>query len=160
MLAELNKEPVFLQEVFKYCTDSSDGEVDGLSILEREDDAAAVNMRSKLRFWEKCKWRMATIEEWNELQEKCEWIWTNINGCNGDLIIAKNGNCIFLPAAGYKTGNKRYGVNDRVRYWSSSLDEQNNLYAHEIQGCPDNPVDMNNYDSQRYLGLSIRAVQE
>ena len=86
MLAESNIAPVFLQEVFKYCTDSIDGEVDGLSILEREDAAAAVNMRSKLRFWEKCKWRMATIEEWNELQEKCEWIWTNINGCNGFLF--------------------------------------------------------------------------
>ena len=84
--AELNKAPELAQEMFKYCTDSSHSDVDGLSILEREDDAAAVNMRNKLRFWEKCKWRMATIEEWNELQEKCEWIWTNINGCNGFLF--------------------------------------------------------------------------
>ena len=158
--AELNKAPQLAQEMFKYCTNSSQGEVDGLSILEREDDAAAVNMRSKLRFWEKCKWRMATIEEWNELQEKCEWIWTNINGCNGYLIIAKNGNCIFLPAAGYKTGNKRSGVNGAVRYWSSSLDEQFNYKAHEIKECPDNPLVVINWDGHRYLGLSIRAVQE
>lgn len=160
MLAEAHKRPALAQEMLKYCTDSDLGEVDDLSVLMSEDDAAAVNMRSKLRFWEKNKWRMATIEEWNELKKKCEWVWTSIHGCNGYLVIAKNGNCIFLPAAGYKDGNKRCGVNEAIHYWSSSLDEKFNYKAHEIKECPGNPLLEAFWDSYRFLGLSIRAVQE
>ena len=158
--AEFHKAPEYAQELFKYCTDSIHGEVDGLTILEREDDAATVNMRSKFRFWGKSKWRMATIEEWKELKAECEWVWTNINGHNGYLVIAKNGNCIFLPAAGYKTGEKLYGVNGAIRYWSSSLDEDFDYKAHEIKECPDNPLVVINWYGYRYLGLSVRAVQD
>ena len=160
MFAKTTQRPELAQKMWKYCTDSSHGEVDNLSVLEPEDDAAAANMRNKLRFWEKCKWRMATIEEWNELKAKCEWVWTNINGRNGYLVIAKNGNCIFLPAAGYKTGDKLYGINGAIRYWSSSLNKESNYRAHAMEECPDNPLVVINWDRYRYLGLSIRAVQE
>ena len=160
MFAKVAKRPEMAQEILKYCTDSERGEVDVMSVLKPEDDAASVNMRSKLRFWEKNKWRMATIEEWNELQNKCEWYWTTINGHNGYVVIAKNGNCIFLPAAGYKSGNKLNAVNSAIRYWSSSLNKEINYEAHEINECPDNPLAVINWNSYRYLGLSVRAVQD
>ena len=49
-------------------------------------------------------WRLPTIQECNEL-ENCEWIETTIDGHKGYKIIGKNGNSIFLPAAGLKIGN-------------------------------------------------------
>lgn len=49
-------------------------------------------------------WRLPTIRECNEL-ESCEWIETTINGHKGYKIVGKNGNFIFLPAAGLKIGD-------------------------------------------------------
>ena len=53
--------------------------------------------------------------QWNELQSKCIWEWTG----NGYTISGKNGNSIFLPAAGCRTPQgyvKRMGA--RGYYWA------------------------------------------
>lgn len=42
------------------------------------------------------KWRLPTEDDIEELKNNCEWKWEN----NGYKITAKNGNTIFLPAAG------------------------------------------------------------
>ncbi|MBO5849722.1 MAG: hypothetical protein J6Q47_00385, partial [Paludibacteraceae bacterium] len=49
----------------KYCTDSDYGTVDNKTVLDKEDDAAAVNMGGS--------WRMPTLEEWTELIDNCTW---------------------------------------------------------------------------------------
>lgn len=97
----------------KYCTDSYYGIVDNKTILEMSDDAAPAN-------WGGC-WRMHTEAELTELCEQCTWTWTTRNGVQGYKVTSKkNGNSIFLPAAGVD-GISLYGAGSVGYYWSSSL---------------------------------------
>ena len=91
-------------------------------VLQSVDDAAAKNLGSP--------WRMPTIEEWRALlkAEDFTWAWvTNFNntGTNGRLVISRKsdfeGNCIFLPAAGYRVDAFLYDTGIYGYYWSSSL---------------------------------------
>ena len=98
----------------KYCTKGKYGPVDNKTVLELEDDAAAVNWGGA--------WRMPTVDEWTELLENCTWIWTTLNGRIGYEVKSKiNGNSIFLPAAGCRGDDDLYGAGDDGYYWSSSL---------------------------------------
>ena len=72
-------------------------------------DAATVNLGKD--------WRMPSRAEMNELISKCNWTWTQIEGINGYLIKAANGNSIFLPAAGCYDG----GSNSREGYQGEYL---------------------------------------
>lgn len=54
------------------------------------------------------------------LWRKCSWKWTMINGVNGYKITGKNGNSIFLPAAGFMSESTRQGANQHGFYWTSS----------------------------------------
>ena len=67
------------------------------------------------------KWRMPTIDEFEELRNNCTWKWTTQNGVNGHKVTSNsNGNYIFLPAAGYRDLGSLYGAGDYGYYWSSS----------------------------------------
>ncbi len=50
-------------------------------------------------------WRMPTGEDVEELIDNCIWIYYNYKGINGYKVIGSNGNCIFLPSAGYRDGS-------------------------------------------------------
>lgn len=106
-----------LETLTKYNTDSDCGTVDNKTVLDKEDDAAAVNMGGS--------WRMPTAEEQQELIDECTWVWTydyNGTGKKGRIVVGKNGNHIFLPASGYddsiKLSDASYGY-----YLSSSLSD-------------------------------------
>ena len=131
----------------KYCTDSSYGTVDGKAVLDLEDDAAYVNMG-----WE---WRMPTIEEQQELLNKCTWTWTTQNRFNGYKVTGPNGNSIFLPAAGYRYQDYRTLTGSLGYYWSSSLDEGHPNGAYKLRLYPD---DYNWSGDYRVYGFSVRAV--
>ena len=97
----------------KYNNSSSYGSVDNKTVLDKEDDAAAVNWGGK--------WRMPTKEEQNELYDSCNWTWTTQNGVNGYTVTGPNGKSIFLPAAGYRDDSCSLINVGRGYYWSSSL---------------------------------------
>jgi len=97
----------------KYCTSSSYGTVDNKTTLEASDDVASVKWGGN--------WRMPTTEEQQELINKCTWTWTTLNGVNGYRVTGPNGNSIFLPAAGYRSGTGAYGQGSYGFCWSSSL---------------------------------------
>lgn len=107
----------------KYCYIQSFDTVDR-TILEPEDDAAYVNWGGK--------WRMPTNVEWTELRLQCTWTWTTQNSVNGYLVTAKNGNSIFLPAAGCCHDADLYNVGSYGDYWSSSLSGIYSNYASSI----------------------------
>lgn len=66
------------------------------------------------------RWRMPTANECKELLNKCTWRWTTLNGVAGYRIEGRNGNSIFLPAAGYiKDYNYEY-VGTNGNYWSGT----------------------------------------
>jgi hypothetical protein len=69
-------------------------------------------------------WRMPTEAEFQELINNCDWTWTTQNGKNGYKVTSKkNGQSIFLPAAGYRDGASLYSDGERGFYWSSTPDE-------------------------------------
>ncbi|MBP5482971.1 MAG: Omp28-related outer membrane protein [Bacteroidales bacterium] len=116
-------------------------EADGKTILDPEDDAAAVLLGSL--------WRTPTAKEWAELIESpdLEWTWSTKNGTKGYLIKSKkNGNSIFLHA----TDGDRNGS-----YWSSSLTEDEKA-ASSIMF--DGSSVYSGIDKYRYAGLAVRAV--
>lgn len=125
------------------------GDPDGKTVLDPEDDVAHVRLGKK--------WRMPTNEEFNALQENCNWEWSIQNGINGYKVTSKiNGNSIFLPAAGGKTTVvNAAGTNGN--YWSSSLHSEMSWKAHDV-GFNTTKHTMNGYD--RYYGESIRPVSE
>lgn len=130
----------------KYCTSSSFGTVDGKTILDLADDAAHVNWGGN--------WRMPTKAEQDELRNtnNCTWTWTTQNGVNGYKVTSKkNGNSIFLPAAGSSLGY----AGSSGYYWSSSLDPYGPASAYDFRfGSRD--VDWLN--RSRYGGRTVRAV--
>lgn len=46
------------------------------------------------------EFKLPTRSEWRELIDKCEWKWVEVDGTNGYMVTAKNGNRIFLPLVG------------------------------------------------------------
>ena len=140
-----------LETLTKYNTRSSYGTVDNKTVLEPEDDVAAVNWGGQ--------WRMPTDAEWTELRENCEWTWTrNYNGTGvaGRIVTSKiNGNSIFLPAA----GSRYYDVLDNAGYggyyWSSSLNTGIPYFAWNVLFLSGLVSRGNN---RRYYGRSVRPV--
>ncbi len=133
----------------KYCTDSDYGTVDNKTVLDKEDDAAAVNMGGS--------WRMPTVEEQTELRTECTWTWTTLNGVNGYNVEGPNGNSIFLPAAGYRDVSGLGIAGSYGDYWSSSLNTGGSGSAYDLSFGSDGV----GWDySRRYCGQSVRGVCE
>ena len=141
----------YLNNLTKYCTNKKYGYkkfVDNKITLLLSDDAARYNWGGS--------WRMPTEAELTELRENCTWTWTNQNGVEGYKVTSKkNGNSIFLPAAGYRNGSSLYGAGGYGNYWSSSLDTVspgNAWYVHFHSGNVGRSYDY------RYYGFTVRPV--
>lgn len=132
----------------KYNTDSDYGPIDTKTTLDLIDDAARANWGGS--------WRMPTIAEQDELREKCTWTWTTLNGITGYKVTSKsNGNSIFLPAAGFRSGTDVYGAGSYGEYWSSSLGSGLPLSAYFLYFYSDSVTW--DYDG-RDRGRPVRAV--
>ena len=148
----------------KYCptykTDywGASGSPDNKLVLESADDAATKKLGTT--------WRMPTIEEWEALLETSDFTWAwvedfNGSGKNGHLVISRisgvEGNCIFLPAAGYRDDASLDYTGSLGAYWSSSLDTGDPNCAYLLYFYPDYP----GWDYEfRSYGLSVRPVTE
>ena len=136
-------------QLTKYCSDfyfGYNGFTDNLTILLPEDDAATANWGSD--------WRMPTREEWQELYQNTTHTWTTQNGVNGRLFTASNGNSLFLPAAGFRSGSLD-DAGSGGYYRSSSLYTNYPSTAWVFYFGSD-------YyymgDDDRYYGLTVRPV--
>ena len=145
---ETRPKSVYDWDSYKY----SDGSVpikytakDRLKALQSMDDAATANWGEE--------WRMPTKEEWEELINCTTNIWTALNGVNGRLITASNGNSIFFPAAGCYSGNE-FGETIGC-YWLNLLrfDYPNAAWdiSFGMEYCVTDSI-------IRHFGLSIRPV--
>ena len=144
----------------KYCPADQaefwDGEggPDDKTVLDAEDDAAAVKLGGK--------WRMPTYEEWEELFKKCSWTWENYYGSGKSGYVIKssngNGNSIFLPAAGSRNLTTLSFLKKEGVYRSSSLRVIDPSTAHTMRI----KIDIREYnnDDSRYIGYPIRAVTD
>ena len=123
--------------------------------LDPEDDAAYVNWGSK--------WRMPTLEQFQELVENCDWQWTNRKGVNGQLVTGPNGKSIFFPAAGGR-GDHLYNDGVHAYYWSRSLCSPNKLNLEEASQEDAYILSFNSWRNHvwysfRFEGQSVRAVR-
>jgi hypothetical protein len=99
---------------------------------------------------------MPTVGEFQELNSNCSSEWTDEDGVAGRRFTSNhNGNSIFFPASGYRsgTGLNRRGSNGY--YWSSSLGSQ--TLGYYLYFTSTGVLPAVNYD--RFYGFSVRAVQ-
>lgn len=138
----------------KYCTDSNygyNGFTDDKTELDLEDDAAYVN-------WGPA-WRMPSEEQFQELINSSYTTteWTTQNGVNGRKITSKtNGNSIFLPAAGSRSGSLLSNAGSSGDYWSRTLGSDYPYFAsyrYFYSGY------FRMYSGYRYGGRSVRPVR-
>ena len=121
-------------------------------VLAKEYDAASHIMGGD--------WRMPTKAEIQELIDYTtnEWF-TNYNGTgvNGWKFTGSNGNSIFIPAAGDRSGSWFANQGDHGNVWSSSLYTLDPYYAWGLyfysDGC-------NVIGLYCYGGRSVRGVME
>ena len=118
--------------LIKYCTNPSsgyNGYSDDLYILEPEDDVAYMTLGGS--------WRTPTDKEIAELIDpnNCSMVWTQVNEVNGYKFTSqKNGNEIFLPAAGaHLTTYSTTGNNNSGDYWSSVVCGGEEKYEDQTQ---------------------------
>ena len=103
-------------QIIKYNNDSKKGQVDNKIELDLEDDVANVK-KGKL-------WRIPSSDQFQELMDYCTWKWTRYHGVNGCIIKGSNGNSIFLPAGGVRTGECHSSIGSDSYYWSRSLSKK------------------------------------
>lgn len=101
------------------------------------------------------KWRMPTRSEVSELTSRCTWTADEVEGVAGYRVTGPNGNSIFLPSAGYKTGTTRMEQGSGGYYWTGSLDRQTPSAAYNLN--------FRGYDDEwsacRAYGFSVRPVR-
>lgn len=124
-------------------------EPDDFTRLDLSDDVAHTSWGGT--------WRIPTDAEWTELRTECTWTWVMMDGRRGYNVIGKNGNSIFLPAAGYRNGLNLDSVGDSGYYWTSSLSEDDPDEAWRVRF--DNDF-VSRYYYFRYYGFSVRPVSD
>ena len=135
----------------KYCTNSSiglDGFVDNKTELDPSDDAACAHYPDG---------RMPSLEQIHELCNSCSWQWTQRNGVNGQLVTGPNGNTMFLPAAGYRSGGSLFYAGSNGYCWSRALYSYDPGYAVVLNFTKGFWALW--YDCSRLYGFTVRAVR-
>ncbi len=124
------------------------------TLLVAEDDIATIVCGSN--------YRMPKPDEFNELFLNCESVWATQTNSQGEeqtgyIMKGKNGNSIFLPAAGYYTGTELFAAGVKGSYWTSQPDCSNNFskwMSYLVKG------DASTGDYLRSNGCSVRAVSQ
>lgn len=112
-------------------------------ICDSQNDAATVHWKGR--------WMTPTVNELNELIERCKWVWQD----TGYHIIGPNGNSIFLPVSGSYDGHQLVGENKEGYYWSGNKQDTGTTSA----GC----LHFNIFDRHTKLspcrtGMQLRPV--
>ena len=122
---------------------------DGTYVLAPEHDAAHVQWGGD--------WRMPTRQEFNDLNNKCDWIWTTMNGVYGYIVRGRGSyasNSIFLPCAGYGLGTSLCRAGSCGDYWSSVPGYSDRAWILDFYSSDHDTC----YDS-RATGQSVRPLQ-
>ena len=123
---------------------------DGKTILEAEDDVATVILGSD--------WRSPTNAEITELAEQCTWQWISDGTASGYRVTGPNGNAIFLPAAGIKTGSRLMYDGHEGYYWTAeSMYVADEVYC--LRFTPRLVAHSNFKSTERWHGCVVRPVR-
>jgi uncharacterized protein (TIGR02145 family) len=104
-------------------------------------------------------WRMPTKQEFDDLNNKCDWSWTIMNGVAGYVVRGRGDyafNSIFLPCAGYGHGTSLSNAGSHGYYWSSvSYSDRSDL----ARNFYFNSSEFYMYGNYRDCGQSVRPIQ-
>ena len=80
------------------------------------------------------KWRIPTLDEWQELIDRCKWRFRNAgDGAAGYVVTGPNGNSIFLPCAGLSDdGINMTDVGRFGYYWTAKPVADGKRMAHYV----------------------------
>lgn len=98
-------------------------------------------------------WRMPNKAQWKELIEKCTWT----READGYRVQGPNGNRIFLPFTGMRSGDNVYG-NSSGSYWTSEMAINDRSCAHYYyfdSAMHNDTIGARNYV---YIGRGVRPV--
>lgn len=126
-----------------------DAQYIGDNISGSSYDAAHANLGDQ--------WRIPTSNEAFSLS-KCSSEWITLNGVYGRKFTGKNGNWIFIPAAGFYLYDKVEKPNVYGVYWTSDYNSSDMWDATTLE-FRESLVRTNGY-YERYYGLPIRPVAE
>ena len=163
------------ESLTKYCNNPQKGYnqitkrwgfTDNLTELLPEDDVAYQNKELH-----NFKFHIPTNDQCEELIKHTNNYWVNnyepnktihnpeddggIQGLNGQIFEGKNGNQLFIPAAGSRSSFLSYDAGSRCRLWSSSLCLNNPGNAFYLFFKPQHIIMI---DFNRYYGHNIRPV--
>ena len=102
-------------------------------------------------------WRLPTRAEVDELINKCQWIWTCINGMWGFQVVGTTRNSIFLPATGSRYGQELEDYGYCGRYWTGEASSEDNRQAYMLEFGQQEVFITR---MQRFSGLCVRPVLE
>lgn len=110
-----------------------------------------------LQEWQE-NWAIPTKADFEELIAVCTWHWIKYKGANGYKIVGPNGNAIFLPAAGYRSGKSLLDSGDGGNYWTISKPDTSDYIAWGF-GFSEQHYDISE-SCYRIAGHSIRPVKQ
>lgn len=156
--------PMFTKYVTSASYASDAKYIDGLSVLQPEDDAATANWGPD--------WRMPTDEEKTELLANTDHVRFVYRGVSGYLFTSKkNGVSIFLPCTGIQTSGGSPEERERLcAFWTSTLRENNSMafiacnLVNQTGVAPESGFEMDptamswHLGQYRWYGLPVRAV--
>ena len=103
------------------------------------------------------EWRIPTYGEVRELQNNTTSEWTTVNGVKGLKLTGPNGNSIFIPAGGQKSGNNVTKAGFQGTLWSGTQDSG---YEGFGLGGVVNAAGFGGVGGYGYLGYNIRPVRK
>ena len=136
----------------------SEGWITADGVLAPEHDAAHSHWGGN--------WRMPTNQELDDLNSKCDWAWTTINGVKGYIVRGRGDyadNSIFLPFAGSGYGTSLDGASSHGYCWSSVPDSNGgNAWGLSFFSVYHNSTHYYDHSMHYYYlgnGQSVRPVQ-
>ncbi|MDD7724731.1 MAG: hypothetical protein SOY07_00860 [Bacteroidales bacterium] len=110
-------------------------------------------------------WQMPTFEQFEELINECDWVWTTWHDTQGYAVVSRtNGKAIFLPAGGYAKpldDDGREVIGQGIAeplgyYWTANLSSFSR-FAYSLKITSKKP-DMHKLDNDKSYGYMVRAV--
>lgn len=102
-------------------------------------------------------WRIPTRDEFEELCDRCRWVWEKKNGVPGFRVIGTNGRSIFLPVTGMKSNGVLTFQDVRGYYWSGEVSDAGPNYAPVLFFYKGGKLIK---DYKKAYGFAIRPVKE
>ncbi len=107
-------------------------------------------------------WRLPTEQEFDDLNNKCDWTWSTMNGVNGYVVCGRgdySSKSIFLPCTGFGDGTSCYSSSSVGWYWSSVSYSSSGNYCGAWYLYFNSGSRYTTNKSTPWVGLPVRPLQ-